>query len=573
MPISLKSFQIKDILTNPTELVKKIDFDQQRRQELEDSIGGIGSFYNPEGSSTKTLANENGDFMWFQLFIESLLRMSKEALLPSRHEFIEFIRQQYQDDVAKLSMVDDLESKYQANQAIRWYTAGSFLYVILNKAFRQQDYVLLFTLRFFIHDLFFSLVERMQFDQKIITLYRGQGLGTKELNNIIKNQGNFISMNSFLSTSRERSVAQLYAETIANSNNVEYHPVVFEIEVNTNRADNKPFADITRNSQFSDEKEVLFMAGSIFRIVTVQKDSQDNRFWLIKLILCGEEDNQLKELFKYLKDELDDVTDMGSVGKVLFDMGKNEQAEKAFEIDRHHTIIRTNGEFGHPLEGYTPGMYYPEILKEAQEWSEKLIATNDDRRLLACSYNTMGSIYRDYQQYDNALENYSKGLNALLSYYSQDHLEIAMFHEFISHIYEKQEKIQLAINSSKECLRIKQKLLPEAHSSIALTFYNLGELYNTVDDFDNAIDMYEKALKIQSFSSSSNHPSTAATYQSIGWVYEQINEFRLALKNYTAAFEILRTMCPSNDESLLQIQEDINNMKRAIVASSDSQSR
>ncbi|CAF4539347.1 unnamed protein product [Rotaria socialis] len=564
--------KIKAILTNPTDLVKKIDIDQKKRQEVEDSIGSIGSFYNPEGPSTKALENENGDFMWFQLFIESLLRMSKEALRPSRHEFIEFIRQQYRDDAAKLRTVDDLESNYQANQAIRWYTGGSFLHSILNKAFRQQDYVFLFTLRFFIHDLFYSLVERKQFDQTIITLYRGQAMNAEELNNLIKNQGNFISMNSFLSTSRDRSVARFYAETNAISNNVKCRPVVFEIEVNTTRADIKPFADVRWDSQFSDEDEVLFMAGSIFRIVTVQNDFEDDRFWLIKLVLCGEEDNQLKELFKYLKAQLDDETDMGSVGKVLLDMGKNEQSGIAFEIDRQHTIVRTNGEFGRPLEGYTPGMYYPEILQEAQELAEKLSATNDDRRLLAGYYNVIGSIYKDYQQYDNALENYSKGLDVLLKFYHQDDLEIAMFHEFISQTYEKQDKIQLAIDSSKECLRIRQKLLPESHPTIAETFHNLGELYNAMDDFDKALDMYEKALKMKLLSSSLNHPSTATTHQSIGWVYEQINEFLLALKNYTAAFEILRVPCPSNDESLLQLQENIDNMKRAIAASSDSHS-
>ncbi|CAF4012184.1 unnamed protein product, partial [Rotaria sp. Silwood1] len=48
-------------------------------------------------------------------------------------------------------------------------------------------------------------------------------------------------------------------------------------------------------------------------------------------------------------------------------------------------------------------MYYPEILQEAQELAEKLSATNDDRRLLAGYYNVIGSIYKDYQQYDNAL--------------------------------------------------------------------------------------------------------------------------------------------------------------------------
>ncbi|CAF5052526.1 unnamed protein product, partial [Rotaria sp. Silwood1] len=136
----LKSFQIKGVLTDPIELVKKIDIDQKKRQKLEDSIGCVSSFFNPDGQSTKNLQSENGDFIWLQLFIESLLRMSDAALLPSRNEFLEFLRQQYHDNNDRLRIIDDLKSSYQANQAIKWYTRASFLYDIMNKAFRQQDY-------------------------------------------------------------------------------------------------------------------------------------------------------------------------------------------------------------------------------------------------------------------------------------------------------------------------------------------------------------------------------------------------------------------------------------------------
>ncbi|CAF1218704.1 unnamed protein product [Rotaria sp. Silwood1] len=566
----LKSFQIKGVLTDPIELVKKIDIDQKKRQKLEDSIGCVSSFFNPDGQSTKNLQSENGDFIWLQLFIESLLRMSDAALLPSRNEFLEFLRQQYHDNNDRLRIIDDLKSSYQANQAIKWYTRASFLYDIMNKAFRQQDYVLLFTLRFFIHDLFYSLAERKRFEQSFITLYRGQALDVTELNNLIENQGNFITMNSFISTSRDRLVATGFAASSIDPNNVRYRSVLFEINVNTTRDDVKPFADVSQDSQFSDENEVLFMAGSIFRIVNVQKVSQDDPVWLIKLVLCGEEDYQLKEVFTSLKVELDDETDMGSVGKVLFDMGKGEQAEIAFEIDRQDTRIRTNGEFGYPLEAYIPGQYDSETMKEAQELAAKLIENNDDRRLLVFCYNIMGSIYRDHHQYDSALENFSKALDVLLNLYDQDHLEIAIFHEFIGQIYEKQEKMPSAIKSWTECLRIRQHLLPEAHPIIALTFRNIGDLYNNVDDFDNALVMYEKALKIQLLSSPSNHPSIAETYQCIGWVYEQTKEFRLALKNYTSAFKILQASCPPTDASLLQIQEDIDNMRRELNASSEN---
>ncbi|CAF2053380.1 unnamed protein product [Rotaria magnacalcarata] len=214
-------------------------------------------------------------------------------------------------------------------------------------------------------------------------------------------------MNRFISTSRDRLVVHCYAESVVDPNNVRHRAILFEIEVNTTR----------------------------------------DPVWLIKLALCGEEDNQLKEVFTTLKAELKNETDMGPVGKVLYDMGNDEQDETAFEIDRHHMRIRTNGELGNPIEGDTSGEYYPELIKESKELATKLIESNSDRRELAMCYNIIGSICRDRQEYDNALENFSKALNILLNHYGQDHLEIAMFHEFIDQIYEKEEKIQLAIKS------------------------------------------------------------------------------------------------------------------------------
>ncbi|CAF3895430.1 unnamed protein product, partial [Rotaria sp. Silwood1] len=83
-------------------------------------------------------------------------------------------------------------------------------------------------------------------------------------------------MNSFISTSRDRLVATGFAASSIDPNNVRYRSVLFEINVNTTRYDFYPFAEGSQDSQFSDENEVLFMAGSIFRIVNVQKVSQDD---------------------------------------------------------------------------------------------------------------------------------------------------------------------------------------------------------------------------------------------------------------------------------------------------------
>lgn len=558
-------------MTNSHELIQTIAIDQQKRQKREDSTVSFGTIFNPTERSTKNLGNENGDFMWFQLFIETLLRMSDFALRLSQNEFIRLVRHQYYDDVAKLRIVNELESTYQANQAIRWYTRDSFLYVILNKALRQQNYLILIALRFFIYDLFHALIAHKEFSEPVIKVYRGQALDIGELNNLIDNQGKFISMNSLLSTSGDQGVARFFAESSIDPTDTRLRAVLFEIEADTLRTDSKPFADITKSSYYRDkEDEVLFMAGSIFRIIDVRKTSEKDSIWLVKMVLCGEDDDQLNQVFTSLKSCLSDETDMLSVGRVLDDMDLGEKAKYVYELFDEHMRIKTDGLLGNPMEPYTQGKYYPEIIKETQELIAKITENNGDREELAMYYLILGATYKSLEQYDSALENYQKSLDVLLDLHGPDNLNVALKHEFIGQIYEKQEKFQLAINSWKECLRIRQQLLPEGHPNIAETFSNMGDLYNCIDDFDRALAMYEEALKIQLISLTRNHPSTAQAYTNIGWVYEQTNQFHLALENYTAAFKILSVSCSPDDTSLLQIQEDINNMERALAVHSEN---
>ena len=567
------SFQIKAVLANSSKLVEIIAVDQKKRQKQEDSVGSFASYFNSNDSSTKNLEKENGNFIWFQLFIEILLRMSDAALHSSRKEFVECIRQQYHDDFGKLRIIDELESTYQANQAVWWYTRDSFLYVILNKALRQQDYVLLFTLRFFLRDLFNTLVEQKNFNESIIHLYRGQVLDVGELNNLINNQGKFIAMNSLLSTTRDRLIAHGFAEAAIDPENDRHRAVLFEIEADTNRTDTRPFADITRCSYYQDnEAEILFMAGSIFRIIDVQKASEGNSVWTIKLVLCGEQDNQLNKVFTALKADLKSETSMGCIGKILDDMDKREEAKRAYEFADEHIKNESNGLVGGPRAPHIVGEYYPTIIKQFEKGVIRITENNGDRNHLLFSYQVLGSTYSALKQYDSALENYSKALNILLVLYGQDHLKVASNHEAVAQIYEKQEKYLLAITSWKECLRIRQQLLPKEHPTIAETIRNIGEVYNDVDDFDQALAMYEEALRIQLISLPLNHSSTAETYMCLAWVYEQIGQFQLALENYTIAFNILKLLHSLDHPLLIQIQEDIDNVKRALTECSNNHS-
>ncbi|CAF4398726.1 unnamed protein product, partial [Rotaria sordida] len=52
-------------------------------------------------------------------------------------------------------------------------------------------------------------------------------------------------------------------------------PIIFEIVADPKMVGTKPFADISRHSEFPGESEILFMLGSIFRLNSVEHNDND----------------------------------------------------------------------------------------------------------------------------------------------------------------------------------------------------------------------------------------------------------------------------------------------------------
>ena len=107
--------------------------------------------------------------------------------------------------------------------------------------------------------------------------------------------------------------------------------VLSHIQVNRNITNPKPFADISCLSQFIDEKEVLFMAGSIFKKYSATP-SDSIHMWIIELELCN---NAAYELNPVSEKERDIVADQNlpySLRAVLLRMNSFGKAKKYYVI-------------------------------------------------------------------------------------------------------------------------------------------------------------------------------------------------------------------------------------------------
>ena len=180
--------------------------------------------------STKDLSKKSGEFLWFQLFNHVILRLPRNQ--QAKQQMIEVCRQYYRGHTKQLRLIDEFESDYRPEEAIRWYTKQSFLYKLVNKALRSEDIDQLHTFRFFIGDLSESLAREhekiLSAEGDILTFYRGVKLDREEFDRLKENQGKLISTNGYLSTSRLRLPALNFATKSSKRTNV--IPVLFEIQ-------------------------------------------------------------------------------------------------------------------------------------------------------------------------------------------------------------------------------------------------------------------------------------------------------------------------------------------------------
>ena len=150
-------------------------------------------------------------------------------------------------------------------------------------------------------------------------------MSVEELDSLKQHIGQFISINAFFSTSIDPRIACAYAGDGTVPNNLKR--ILFEIDADPSAVTTKPFADISSYSHFFNESEVLFMVGSIFNVISIT--SNDNHVWTIQMRLCGDDENNLQPVLKYLRSQNGTgETNLQSFGNFLWKMGRFDLAEK-----------------------------------------------------------------------------------------------------------------------------------------------------------------------------------------------------------------------------------------------------
>ncbi|CAF3290443.1 unnamed protein product [Rotaria sp. Silwood2] len=91
--------------------------------------------------------SKSATFMWYQLLTDILLKIPYDDdndVNGACKEMIDECRLYYADNESELRKIDDFEKYYNSEQALYWYTCDSFVYILLNRAFRTENIDVIF---------------------------------------------------------------------------------------------------------------------------------------------------------------------------------------------------------------------------------------------------------------------------------------------------------------------------------------------------------------------------------------------------------------------------------------------
>ncbi|CAF3199297.1 unnamed protein product, partial [Rotaria socialis] len=226
-------------------------------------------------------------FLWFQLLIGILIHLKQDE--NAKGEMVNACRKQYKGNSCRTEQIEKFSSEYNPNKAIEWYCKDSFVYRLLNRALRTENIDIIYKFRFFITDLHFQLRPlHRQCSNQPTKVYRSQQMSINEIKILEENQNGLISINNFFSTSKN----YVTAEGFADSGTYDYPKVVFTINIDNSIGNDQVFATIEDVSNFSQEEEILFTIGTVFRVDSVEQVT--DTYWSVELSLDKKINVELK---------------------------------------------------------------------------------------------------------------------------------------------------------------------------------------------------------------------------------------------------------------------------------------
>jgi tetratricopeptide (TPR) repeat protein len=499
------------------------------------------SLFDQKQRSVRDLSKESASFLCYQLLLIVLRAMPQDE--RSKIDMLDKCDAYYRNCRREQKKIREFRIEYRRDKAIEWYTKECFLYKLLNKALRTEDIELLYLFRFFIIDLCADLEqESAKMDRtQVLTLYRGQKISCDEFEKLKNGIGLVISINGFLSTTRDMTTALRFVGPNIPSNTMQR--VLFKIHANTHLK-TVVFADIERRSQIVGEREVLFSLNARFKIDTIEfNDTLD--MWTVHLTATDEGHDKVQEYLKPTKEMIDYYSPLVVFGRLLLnDLDQVERAKKYFDmllkilpsehpdvpaILSHIGIIHLKkGELNLALQNYELGY---DIRRATLPFHHPHIAG---------SLSNIGNILSTKGQFDEALNYYQRAMAINENAYPDHHVHKAIMLEKIGVVYDKMADYSSAHTYLSNALEMYETVMPSRHPQIATCLGHIGRVYEHQGDHNRALEFYRQQLEMEESSLPADHSYLTKHLYWILQVYVKQGDTNAALKYCGNKLEVLR---------------------------------
>lgn len=492
----------------------------------------------------------NSHFVYSHLLFDCLLRTKSN----DKNTFLSLCKNEYKDNEDELNIISDFEQNYSTNQSLLWYTRKSFIHRILHKALLVENIDLLFTMKFFLQDIYQQIQEYKCFCPIIV--YHSRLMTCEDIQLIRDSIGEYLSINSFLSACLDRGLALFY---LYEPNDLQR--VLFEIDADSQSHGEYIFGNIQSINYCEENNQILFMIGSVFRIEDVYLND-DDEIWVIQIKFCTETNTEIKPLFDTLKNEYSygQERNIFSFGECLIRQGDLNGAEKYYQ--RLLNESSTNPD--HMIECYNA---LGKMAKDQYDYESSLqwfnkaikIKTENESKLIE-SYNNIAEVYYKKDQFKKAIELYNKALTIFVNTFGEHHPKLAGCYNKIAIAYKKEKKYTDALEYHKKALDILEKNRSNNDPDLAASHNNIGVIYRHMGHYELALEQYQQALDIYKNCFTSSYSDVANTFKNIGIVYQEKKDVQQALENYEKSAVISRNIFPSDHPDVMDIEEKLRQL-------------
>ena len=566
--------------------------------ETVDRQSAIFALYNTDRQkSMRDLSRESGSFLFLQLIKQAIRQMleSNSTVVDSKQEMISKCKLYYRGNPKEIQNIDEFDKDYNPDNAIKWYTRNSFLYKLINKALRCEDADSLYTYRFYIVDLSALLAKNCRILRENIsylTVYRGIKMRKEEMDRLSNSVGHHMSCNGYFSSSRQESVAKMYAGIGAKSALISepkpLESVLFVIEIDLDAYPELVLADISHLRLFTDEAEVLFDLGTVFEIEAFDYNIQVG-YYICSMKPSDKGQTISKGYLDFKREELNQSPDVEIVfGDLLHDMGEWQKSYTYFQGLAHRRINDPQVHFGiarshdslnkadealfHLKQAYDLAMstdpewlvlsakiclYASRVHNFSNRFEEALAFGNEALKLykragedentagIAKVLLNIGNIHFLKCDHENSLIYFQRSLQLLETIYPFDHPDKMTPLCSLSHAFYLLGEYEKALGYVLEGATTTQQLLPKDHPNIAVDATCIGKLLYKLGRYDEALEQFRLATGIYERQMVDSNRNYSVMLNNIGKTFYQLGNLDEAMIYYQKALASLESLFSS----------------------------